>query len=624
MNPLLIIVLNTSSLSILYCLGKTIWHLFEHYKYPERYQRSSVRVLTKDLIATVILAALQTLLTYSITYYGGTSHFSRITIVLQALALIVAVLIFHLLEMTNYTKTSWRKLYPEDEDGNSNRLGWVTAMIIGCITVLCVFGVSMGDVFNTINAANSVPITKTVHKAQTMPLPDSDNHKIERAVNSQKTVNDQVNMSLNQMQNKHANLNSYQIDQTQVQIYHGKLVYVTSLDYAKHFSKIRGWYKIPGYFITDATHKDAKPHFVKKTMYYANSGYFAQNVNRRLSFIAAQNNVMLADPTYLEIAEDGTPYYVNTGYYLMNGGSLPKFNGYKVLTVNAINGKTACYDQKQAPKWLDNVVSPDLLEYAVKQYTEYHNGIINREFPWGSRSGVNYLVHNVGYLAQDDDELDDDDTNSFSPVLYQGKMYYFGTLTSLNNEQNSVTGYVYANTRTGKITISSETANAMTPQRAKQLAVNKLRQTKWQATMPLLYLIDKKPTWVVSMVDSQNVFQKYVYIKADGNGLNNTIAIGDNADEALLNYRILFTGETTTAKNESSRKIIKTGTVERVNRYNEDNVRFTFKGQKIVYNISVKRDANSIFLEPNDKIKVIGFLNSNNTVIVTKITNLPQ
>lgn len=623
MNPLLIIVLNTSSLSILYCLGKTIWHLFEHHKYPERYQRSSVRVLTKDLIATVILAALQTLLAYSITYYGGTSHFSRITIVLQALALIAAVLIFHLLEMTNYTKTSWCKLYPEDEDGNSNRLGWVTAIIIVCIAFLCMAVTFIGDAFNTINAANSVPVTKTVHKAQTMPLPDSGNHQIARAVNSQKTVNDQVNMSLNQMRNKHANLNSYQIDQTQVQIYHGKLVYVTLLDYAKHFSKIRGWYKIPGYFMTDATKKDAKPHFVKKTMYYAGSGYFEQNITRRLSYIAAQNNVILADSTYLEIAEDGTPYYVNTGYHLMNGGSLPKFNNYKVLTVNAINGKIACYDQKQAPKWLDNVVSPDLLEYAVKQYTEYHNGIINREFPWGSRSGINYLVHNVGYL-EPDDEIDDDDTNPFSPVLYQGKMYYFGTLTSLNNEQNSVTGYVYANARTGKITISSETANAMIPKRAKQLAVNKLRQTKWQATMPLLYLIDKKPTWVVSMVDSQNVFQKYVYIKADGNGLNNTIAIGDNADEALLNYRLLFTGETTTAKNENSHKITKTGIVERVNRYNEDNVRFTFKGQKIIYNISIKRDANSIFLEPNDKIKVIGFLNSNNTVIVTKITNLPQ
>lgn len=624
MNPLLIIVLNTSSLSILYCLGKIIWHLFEHHKYSERYQRSSVRVLTKDLIATFLLIALQTLLAYSCTYYVGTVHFYCITIILQALALVAAVLIFHLLEMTNYTKTYWRKLYPEDKDGNSNRLGWVTAIIIGWITLLCVFCTFIGDAFNTINAANSVPITKTVHKAQTMPLPDSGNHKIERAVNSQQTVNDQVNMSLNQMQNKHANLNSYQIDQTQVQIYHGKLVYITSLDYAKHFSKIRGWYKIPGYFITDATKKDAKPHFVKKTMYYVSSGYFAQNIARRLSYIAAQNNVLLTDVTYLEIAEDGTPYYVNTGYHLMNGGTLPKFNDYKVLTVNAINGKTACYDQKQAPKWLDNVVAPNLLEHAVKQYAEYRNGIINRDFPWGGRSGVNYLVHNVGYLEQDDCDIDDDDTNSFSPVLYQGKMYYFGTLTSLNNEQNSVTGYVYANARTGKITISSETANAMTPKRAKQLAVNKLRQTKWQATMPLLYLIDKKPTWVVSMVDSQNVFQKYVYIKADGNGLNNTIAIGDNADEALFNYRTLFTGETTTAKNENSRRITKTGIIERVNRYNEDNVRFTFKGQKIVYNISVKRDANSIFLEPNDRITVTGFLNSNNTVIVTKITNLPQ
>lgn len=84
MNPLLIIVLNTSGLSILYCLGKAIWHLIEHHIYPERYDKSSVRVLTKDLITTFLLVAMETLIAYFLTCYAGTVHFYYITIFLQA------------------------------------------------------------------------------------------------------------------------------------------------------------------------------------------------------------------------------------------------------------------------------------------------------------------------------------------------------------------------------------------------------------------------------------------------------------------------------------------------------------------------------------------------------------
>ena len=619
MNSLFIAILNAGGLSILYCIGTALWHIVEYVRHRYRYKASLGKIITCYAILALAIIGTFALLMYFGLAEVETVHFFVYSVITQIIALVITMFLAYLIAEINYKDKYYKAKYKEHKD--DLELGLLVFVAFGSCLILGIFAAC--DLGNTTNAANSVPIQKTVHKANTMPLPDNDNKaKIEPVVNSQQTVNDQVNMSLSKMQNEHANLNSYKIDTTQVQLYHGKLVYVISLDYAKHFSKFRGWDTIPGYFIMDATHKEAKPHFVKKTMYYANSGYFAQNVDRKFNFLAVKNNIVILDsPTYLEIAEDGTPYYVKTGYHFISGFKLPRFNNYKVLTVNAVNGQTACYDQSDAPKWLDNVVSPDLLEYAVRQYAEYRNGFNNREMPWGSRSGVNYLAHNVGYLEVDKDDYSDN--NSFTPVLYKGKMYYFGTLTSLNNSQNSVTGYVYADPQTGKITISSETANAMTSRRAEKLAVNKLRQTKWRPSMPLLYLIDHKLTWVVSMVDSDGVFQQYVYIKADGNGLNNTIAIGDNADEALLNYRTLFAGETTTAKNEHSIKITKTGTVDRVNRYNENNVRFTLKGQRIVYNVSIKRDADSIFLEPNDKIKVTGFL-SDNTVIVTKITRLTK
>lgn len=619
MNSLFIAILNAGGLSILYCIGTALWHIVEYVRHRYRYKASLGKIITRYAILALAIIGTFALLMYFGLAEVETVHFFVYSVITQIIALVITMFLAYLIAEINYKDKYYKAKYKEHKD--DLELGLLVFVAFGSCLILGIFAAC--DLGNTTNAANSVPIQRTVHKANTMPLPDNDNNaKIEPVVNSQQTVNDQVNMSLSKMQNEHANLNSYKIDTTQVQLYHGKLVYVISLDYAKHFSKFRGWDTIPGYFIMDATHKEAKPHFVKKTMYYANSGYFAQNVDRKFNFLAVKNNIVILDsPTYLEIAEDGTPYYVKTGYHFISGFKLPRFNNYKVLTVNAVNGQTTCYDQSDAPKWLDNVVSPDLLEYAVRQYAEYRNGFNNREMPWGSRSGVNYLAHNVGYLEVDKDDYSDN--NSFTPVLYKGKMYYFGTLTSLNNSQNSVTGYVYADPQIGKITISSETANAMTSRRAERLAVNKLRQTKWRPSMPLLYLIDHKLTWVVSMVDNDGVFQQYVYIKADGNGLNNTIAIGDNADEALLNYRTLFAGEATTAKNEHSVKITKTGTVDRVNRYNENNVRFTLKNQRIVYNVSIKRDADSIFLEPNDKIKVTGFL-SDNTVIVTKITRLTK
>ena len=121
------------------------------------------------------------------------------------------------------------------------------------------------------------------------------------------------------------------------------------------------------------------------------------------------------------------------------------------------------------------------------------------------------------------------------------------------------------------------------------------------------------------MVDQNKAFQGYVYLKANGNGTQDTIAKGSNARDTLNKYRGLLNGTLSTAQqSKAGVKITKVGSIYRVARYNDNNLRFILKGSTKVYNVSINDFPDVIFLRPNDKIKVTGVINDD----VVAVTNL--
>ncbi|MFD1417871.1 hypothetical protein [Companilactobacillus keshanensis] len=449
----------------------------------------------------------------------------------------------------------------------------------------------------------------TTTKNAPMPLINSKSKEVP-VVNSYKTVRNQMQNSLSNVPDS----NVYSLNHARVQFYHGKLVYIAPLDFDGSFFRYNHYKKVPGYFIVDATSKNSKPKFVKKSMRYTPSAYFGHDASRKIyASITGRGLVLSGSAPQLEINESGHPYYVQTLYKQYGLSTRKNYRKVYVAVLDSVTGKVQVYKQGDEPKWIDVTFDPNIASDKIYSFAAERNGWWNAHGFGGSRLGVMKSVEGVGTEGRDD---------VFTPIAYKKDIYYFTSMTSNNSKQTSVLGYMYVNAKTGKTYYYREEADAMTPNRADSLAENRMKQTQWKANMPLLYRIDGKPTWVVSMIDDNGAFMSYVYLLANGNGTQDTVAVGTDAKSALQKYRNLFNSNTDTASSShSGKKQNFTGTVNRVVKVNNGEVAFLLNDNKNVFYASIKNYPRNMFIQNGDEISFSGYLDGKTVIVDKAITN---
>src|SRR5699024_2141655 len=114
----------------------------------------------------------------------------------------------------------------------------------------------------------------------------------------------------------------------------------------------------------------------------------------------------------------------------------------------------------------------------------------------------------------------------------------FTDFTNPNSKADSAMGYSMINARTGKLTYYS--ANGiMDSTGAKENADQNYKAQQWKAKMPVLYNINGRPTWVMTILDTSNAIRGYYYLDGQdqsiyGSGSNPTSAL-DDFRQALVN-----------------------------------------------------------------------------------------
>jgi len=174
-------------------------------------------------------------------------------------------------------------------------------------------------------------------------------------------------------------------------------------------------------------------------------------------------------------------------------------------------------------------------------------------------------------------------------------------MTSTNSKQTSVLGYMYVNAANGKTYYYREKNDAMTPERASSLAENRMKQTQWKSSMPLLYMIDGKPTWIVSMLDDNGAFMSYVYLLASGNGTQSTVAVGNDAKSTLAKYRSLFDSQTAIPTGKGKVLNIE-GNIYRFN-ITGNKVSFILNRDSRIYTLSLKEFPEGQFIQIGDNVQ---------------------
>lgn len=369
-------------------------------------------------------------------------------------------------------------------------------------------------------------------------------------------------------------------DSVQAQYYKGKPVYVVPLNYSGFFAMNHAK-EIPGYFIVDATSQGASPKFVRKPYKYAQSAYFNHDVDRQI-YRGNPEWLTMSNPQ-LEIDNQGTPYWVQTVYKSETLSHRPNYKKLHVVVMNAQTGAQKTYALDNLPSFVDEGITSDAASDMNKYFGKYKYGFWN----W-SKTGV---------IKPTNNGPEDGVTSVFNR---DGSISYFTDFTNPNSKADSAMGYSMVNARTGKLTYYS--ANGiMDSTGAKENADQNYKAQQWEAKMPVLYNINNRPTWVMTILDSSHAIRGYYYLDAQdqsiyGNGTNPTSAL-DDFRQALVNNGATAKNTAGTSQKKAS------GTVDRAVVVSSKNkVMFTLQGSNTVYTVNTNDYDKANLIRPGDKL----------------------
>ena len=377
----------------------------------------------------------------------------------------------------------------------------------------------------------------------------------------------------------------YRLGDLSAQYINGKPYYVAPVEFSGFMSWLMNR-RLPGYFIISATDINDTAHFIKQPMAYSETSWFSHNIARKIYMKNAAYQ-QVGEPI-LEINEHGQAYWIQSLLSVRWAGQLI-FNDTHVAVTNAATGKTMVYDTKTLPKWVDAGISPEAATAMNRTY--------------GNPYAFNFQHKNQVKPTENGSE------SGVTPVFNSDQtISYFDDFTTVASQADSDKGYSLINTRTGELTFYvGKNVGIMDSDGAMHVAKQLHPQNKWHGSNPVIMNIDGTPTWVVSLMDQNERFRSYAYIKGAD---QNVIGEGANANDALASYRNALAGsvQTALANDDQVKSKRISGKVSRVNANaelgNKQVVIFKLEGQDTLYTLDPSKEQAALLLNPGDDVQL--------------------
>ncbi len=266
--------------------------------------------------------------------------------------------------------------------------------------------------------------------------------------------------------------------------YNDKIVRVTPLEYASFIKWISNRKDgVKGYVIVNSVSGEAELVKLDKGIKYTPSGYFNDNLYRKLRFSYPFTNF---GEISFEIDNEGNPYWIIPTIKYTAVELKAKVTG--VIILNPISGESKKYDLEDIPTWVDNAFKASLIIEQLDDWGTYKNGFFNSVF--GQKDVVN-TTSGYNYLVMNDD------------------VYLYTGITSVVNDESNL-GFVLSNLRTGKTNYykapGAEEYSAMSS------AEGQVQDMNYSSTFPLLINLRGKPTYLVSLKDKKGLVKMYGFI----------------------------------------------------------------------------------------------------------------
>lgn len=277
------------------------------------------------------------------------------------------------------------------------------------------------------------------------------------------------------------------------------------------------WYNnsegTPGYVMVSATNErdvkliqDVKGKSVK--IKYQPGAFFGSRIDRHVYF-NGYATVGLEDFNF-EIDDNGHPYWIVTKYKKRIGFAGNDATG--VLVVDAQTGSIQEYDIANTPLWVDRIQPISFIEEQLNDWGEYVHGYWN----W---SNENKLMTTEGLT-----------------LVYgeNHKSYWYTGLSSVGKEESAV-GFVLVDTRTKEATYYRQ--SGATEYAAQSSAEGKVQEKGYHASLPIPYLINNIPTYVMTLKDDGGLVKMFAMVSINDYTI---VGVGNTMRETLMAYKNVY------------------------------------------------------------------------------------
>ncbi|QNO14191.1 hypothetical protein HYG86_05100 [Alkalicella caledoniensis] len=348
-----------------------------------------------------------------------------------------------------------------------------------------------------------------------------------------------------------------------------------------------------GYIKVNANSRETewvRDHKIK----YSTSAYWGNDIRRHV-YNNFSKRKGYTDFSF-EIDDNGHPYYIITVYDNTIGFSGSEVEG--ILVVDAVDGEMEFFEQgSNYPTWVDRVIPESFFKKRLAAWGKYPNGWFNPS--------------NKGQLKQ----------SSGTNIVYnEGRAYYYTGVTSWGSDEATV-GFMLMDTRTEEVSLYS--ISGATEKKAMNIAEGRVQNAGYTATEPVLISVGGKPTYFMTLKDSNNNIAEYAFVNVSDYMRS---GVSRNIETAQAEYmvEIGLRNDTDFIIDESNLAEVN-GIVERINMVIVEGDTYYYvklEGNPELYRGSFKDFANLVITEKGDAVSIKYLESEDNLIRVFENNNL--
>ncbi|WP_353948181.1 hypothetical protein ABNN70_14380 [Sporolactobacillus sp. Y61] len=380
----------------------------------------------------------------------------------------------------------------------------------------------------------------------------------------------------------------YELGHTSLQKIDGHLYWVTPIEYTGFFKWMNS-HQVPGYIRMNAENENANASLVKSKMKYVPTAYFNEDLKRHVR--SSHTRQVLFRPSF-EPDESGKPYYVMAYGYYQKLRQIPDVQG--VFVIDPETGRIKDYKMNAIPAFIDQAIPSNIAEQWNRWYGENVHGFWNRHFAQED-------VKSPTEWSQSDEV-----NGVFNHKL---ALNWFTDFTRPKSGSGAMVGYSMLDTRTGKMIYYSGANGLINGKSAMNVAEKTFKQNKYEAGIPNLYTIYGQKTWVVPLMDTNDVLREIMLIHA-----KNENVYSAETDKRTLFDNYKYTVATRVASDDAAptdQALLKelSAPVTQIYRYQDIEshqtvTQFMLKGQEKIFTVSSRQNPYTVFMRTGDQVSI--------------------